>query len=145
MKLDISKSFDTVSWSYLLDIMSFLGFGIQWRNWVSALWASTSSSFLINENPERRIYHKRGVRQGDLLSLMLFLLAMEPLYLLFQYAQSMGALSFLHGSCAHFRVSLYADDAAVFINPSSQDLYTTMLILRIFGQASGLVTNMEKN
>jgi hypothetical protein len=41
-------------------------------------------------------------------------------------------------------VSLYADDAAVFINPSSQDLYTTMLILRIFGQASGLVTNMEK-
>jgi hypothetical protein len=56
----------------------------------------------------------------------------------------MGALSFLHGSCAHFRVSLYADDAAVFINPSSQDLYTTMLILRIFGQASSLVTNMEK-
>jgi hypothetical protein len=75
---------------------------------------------------------------------MLFLLAMELLYLLFQYVQSMGALSFLHGSCARFRVSLYAGGATVFINPSSQDLYTTMLILRIFGQASGLVTNMEK-
>jgi hypothetical protein len=72
-----------VSWSYLLDIMSFIGFGIQWRNWVSALWASTSSSFLINGNPERRICHKRGVRQGDPLSPMHFLLAMELLYLLF--------------------------------------------------------------
>jgi hypothetical protein len=144
MKLDISKAFNTVSWSYLIDIMSFLGFGIRWRNWVSALWASTSSSFLINGYPGRRICHKRGVRQGGPLSPMLFLLAMELLYLLFQYVQSMGALSFLHGSCARFRVSLYVSDATVFINPSSQDLYTTMLILRIFGQASGLVTNMEK-
>lgn len=32
VKLDISKAFDSVSWSYLLDIMTFLGFGIRWCN-----------------------------------------------------------------------------------------------------------------
>jgi hypothetical protein len=73
------------------------------------------------------------------MSPMLFLLAM-----LFQHAQLMGALGFLYGSCARFRVSLYAYHAAVFINPTSQDLCTTLLILKIFGQASGLITNMEK-
>jgi hypothetical protein len=35
-KLDILKAFDTVNWSYLLDIMSFRGFGNNWKDWLSA-------------------------------------------------------------------------------------------------------------
>jgi hypothetical protein len=38
IKLDISKTFDTVNWSYLLDVMSFLCFGNNWKDWLSALW-----------------------------------------------------------------------------------------------------------
>jgi retron-type reverse transcriptase len=34
IKLDISKAFDTVNWSFLLDIMDHLGFVVCWRNWV---------------------------------------------------------------------------------------------------------------
>jgi hypothetical protein len=97
--------------------MEFLGFGCRWRDWVSALWG-TSSAFLLNGQPGRRIRHQRGVRQGDPLSPMLFLLAMEPLHKLFHYAQNTGALSYLHPNCAGFRMSLYVDDAAVFISPT---------------------------
>jgi hypothetical protein len=64
-----------------------------------------------------RIIHRRGVQQGDPLSPLIFLLAMEPLHLLFRYAYNSGALSFLHDNCASFRISLYADDTAVFIKP----------------------------
>jgi hypothetical protein len=60
IKLDISKAFDTVNWSYLLDIMTFLGFGPRWRAWVSSIWATTSSSFMVNGEQEKRIHHKRG-------------------------------------------------------------------------------------
>jgi hypothetical protein len=144
IKLDISKEFDTVNWSYLLDIMSFLGFGWRWREWISALWTTSSSAFLLNGEPDNRIRHRRGVRQGDPLAPMLFLLAMEPLHKLFRYAQNLGALGYLHHNCASFRMSLYADDAAVFINPSQQDLQTTKYLLQLFGEASGLVTNLEK-
>jgi hypothetical protein len=73
IKLDISKVFDSINWSYLLDIMSYLGFGTRWRNWITALWATSSSAFLLNGEPRMRIRHKRGVRQGDPLSLMFFL------------------------------------------------------------------------
>jgi hypothetical protein len=79
IKLDISKTFDTVNWSYMLDIMTYLGFGARWRGWISAIWATTSSSFMVNREQGKRICHKRGVWQGDPLPLMLFLLAMEPL------------------------------------------------------------------
>jgi hypothetical protein len=32
IKLYIAKSFDSVSWPYLLSVMEFLGFGLRWRN-----------------------------------------------------------------------------------------------------------------
>jgi hypothetical protein len=65
IKLDILKAFDIVSWSYLLDIMSYLGFGPKWREWISALWGTTFSTILLNGEPRKRILHCRGVRQGD--------------------------------------------------------------------------------
>jgi hypothetical protein len=51
IKLDISKAFDMINWLYLLSIMEHLGFGLKWRNWVSALWCTTSSKFLLNGEP----------------------------------------------------------------------------------------------
>jgi hypothetical protein len=32
VKLDVSKAFDSVNWSYLLEVLTFLGFGVRWRN-----------------------------------------------------------------------------------------------------------------
>jgi hypothetical protein len=72
IKLDIFKAFDTVNWSYLLDIMSFLGFGPRWRGWVASIWATSSSDFLLNGEPGPRIRHRRGVRRDDPLSPMIF-------------------------------------------------------------------------
>jgi hypothetical protein len=46
---------------------------------------------------------------------MLFILAMEPLQKMMEIAASDGLLSPLTNWGAPFRVSLYADDAAVFV------------------------------
>jgi hypothetical protein len=86
IKLDISKAFDTVRWPYLLQVMEYLGFGLRWRNWISSLWCTVSSSFLLNGELGRYILHCSGVRQEDPLSPMTFLLAMEPLHRLFKKA-----------------------------------------------------------
>jgi hypothetical protein len=66
IKLDISKTFDVVSWPYLLQVMEHIGFGLRSRNWVCA-----SSTFCLNREHGERINHCRGVRQGDSLSPML--------------------------------------------------------------------------
>jgi hypothetical protein len=75
---------------------------------------------------------------------MLFLLAMEALHLLFSHAQETGALSFLHANRERFRMSLYIDDATVFINPTKQDYIMTKHILQLFGEATCLISNMNK-
>jgi hypothetical protein len=43
------------------------------------------------------------------------------------------------------RTSLYADDVAIFINPSRDEIVAVKNILHAFGCASGMVTNLEKS
>jgi hypothetical protein len=86
LKLDIHKAFDTVNWSYNLEVLQALGFGPRWREWVSILFRMTSSRVLLNGQHGPTFSHMRGVRQGDPLLPMLFILAMDPLQRLLDMA-----------------------------------------------------------
>ena len=79
LKLDIAKAFDTVRWDYLQEVLEQLGFGQRWRKWMTTLLATSTSTVLLNGARGRWFKHRTGVRQGDPLSPMLFILAMEPL------------------------------------------------------------------
>ena len=60
---------------------------------------------------------------------MLFILAMDPLQRLLDMATQQGVLSALPLSMARWRTSMYADDAAIFINPIKDDLDSITTIL----------------
>lgn len=63
IKLDIARDFDSVSWKFLLELMQNLGFSSRWRDWISLLLVSTSSSsFLLNGDPGKKLQHRRGLR-----------------------------------------------------------------------------------
>lgn len=55
LKLDISKAFDSVSWSFLLETLSHLGFGPSWCGLVSNLLRTASTKILLNGEPGRRL------------------------------------------------------------------------------------------
>jgi hypothetical protein len=147
LKLDISKAFDSVSWSFLLEIMRKVGFGQWWRDLICLILSTSSTQILVNREPEDTIFHHRGLRQGDPLSPMLFILVMDVLNSMVNFATSTGLLQPLAIQQARHQVSFYADDAVIFLRPYNLDLYliTIRHMLDLFGHASGLRTNLAKS
>jgi hypothetical protein len=68
LKLDIGKTFGSVSWPFLLEVLTHLGFGTVWCNIISKMLLSSSTRVLVNGEPGEIIHHHRGLRQGDPLS-----------------------------------------------------------------------------
>jgi hypothetical protein len=64
VKLDISKAFDSLSWAFLIEVMTALGFGQRWRDWISALLATSSSRVILNGIPGEKFRHARGCDKG---------------------------------------------------------------------------------
>jgi hypothetical protein len=136
LKVDIACVFDSVSWSFLLQVMQFVGFSRLWCDWVAVILSSTSTKVLLNGIPSDRICHAQGLRQGDSLSPMLFLLVMEVLSALIKKAESWSLLHPLGACPISHRASLYVDDLVLFVAPYQQDLQIIRTILLLFESVS---------
>lgn len=91
-----------------------------------------------------RILHARGLRQGDPLSPMLFVVVMEVLNAMISEAYQQGLLSPLPGTVMKHRLSIYADDLLMFVMPRQEDFTCIREVLNLFAGASGLITNIDK-
>jgi hypothetical protein len=65
LKIDIAKAFDSVAWPFLLEVLEHMDFPHSWRDWIAAILSSASTKVLVNGRMGRRIYHARGLWQGD--------------------------------------------------------------------------------
>jgi hypothetical protein len=106
--------------------------------------ASTASRVLLNGEPRIPFWHACGLHLGDPLSPLLFIIAINPLQRILSLATDHRILKPIRSRTTRCRVSLYADDVEIFVNPTKEELQSISAILDCFGKASGLVTNMTK-
>jgi hypothetical protein len=111
---------------------------------ISGLLATSLTQIMLNGDPGYFIVHQRGLRQGDSLSPMLFILVMDILSRLVQKASKDGHLQPLSSRQLRNHISLYADDAVLFLKPDAADINLVLDMLWLFGKASGLHTNVQK-
>ena len=128
-----------------MDLLRHWGFPARFRDWVWALLSTSSSRVIINGVPCDPIKHGRGLRQGDPLSPLLFVLSIDPLTHILNKATIQGLLQPLHGRAPFARTSRYADDAAVFVAPNKEDVRVLANILTSFGEVTGLCANCQKS
>ncbi|WMV52976.1 hypothetical protein MTR67_046361 [Solanum verrucosum] len=149
-KLDIEKAYDHVNWNYLFKVLSDMGFGRKWVNWIKFCVSTVKFSIIINGSPEGFFQSQRGLRQGDPMSPFLFLLAMEGLNYMVRKANELG---WIRGFGAYTNRAnnmeithlLYADDSLVFCGAEVSQIRHLRAILTIFEAISGLHVNWQKS
>ena len=127
LKLDIEKAFDHVNWDCLMSVMSKMGFGQRWINWIRWCISTANFSILINGTLSDFFHSTRGLRQGDPLSPYLFLLVMETLSQLLFKAKSGGFIKgFKVGSNSGVGRDLlhllFANNTLLFCEANSEQL-----------------------
>ena len=98
LKLDFEKSFDSVSWEFIFQLLVARGFGQRWIGWIKACLLFGTSSILINERSCNYIQCIRGLRQGDPIS---------PTYSSLLSTYSLGSFPLLAGMVAFKKLGSY--------------------------------------
>lgn len=93
LKLDFKNAFNTIEHEVILKVMSAMGFHSQWNDWMRTIFSSASTAVLLNGVPGKFFKCKRGVRQGDPLSPLLFALGADHLQAIINKAHQRGLLA----------------------------------------------------
>nr|GEW24614.1 hypothetical protein [Tanacetum cinerariifolium] len=128
------------------DVLYAFGFGPNWCKWIRGIFSSAMASILINGSPTTEFPFFRGLKKGDPLAPLLFILIMESLHISVSKAVNEGVFKGLQlqesVSISHL---FYADDV-VFIGEWSDDnLVNLIRILNCFHLASGLKINVQES
>ncbi|XP_058753770.1 uncharacterized protein LOC131626954 [Vicia villosa] len=77
LKVDFKKAYKSISWIYLRWIIGRMGLGKRWLKWMESCIFTSHMSMLVNGSATKEFKVQRGLRQGDLISPFLFVIAME--------------------------------------------------------------------
>ncbi|KAL9427669.1 hypothetical protein AB3S75_029786 [Citrus x aurantiifolia] len=146
LKLDISKAYDRVEWSFLDQIMEKFGFSNKWRSLIMSCITTAQFSVIINGTPKGLILPERGLRQGCPLSPYLFIMCAEAfsnLLIQAERKQQIRGLRFANEvTISHL---LFADDSLVFTRASEAECKNLKGIFDCYAKASGQIFNYEKS
>ena len=142
LTIDQEKAFDKIDRKFLFRALERFNLG---KNFVTAIKQTmkNNQSLIINNGYMGKPFNiKRGVRQGDPISLMLYCIAVESLSLEIKQNKNIDGIP-MPGTKNKLKVMQYADDTTIFVrNPDS--INELFKILNNFEQATGSNINKTK-
>ncbi|KAL9689838.1 hypothetical protein QQ045_010229 [Rhodiola kirilowii] len=147
IKLDMSKAYDRMSWSFILDALRASGCC---EKFVDLIFRCISSPWFSIKWDGRRYGHFKSsqrLRQGDPLSPMLFVIAMEWLTKDINHVVSEGFIQGYYTGVGGRSITslLFADDILIFSNGCKKSIENLMVIIQDFCDYSGQQLNNEKS
>ena len=123
------------------------GFSPKWCRWVENFISGGSVSIKVNDDTGHYFQTKKGGRQGDPLSPVLFNIVVDMLALLIKRAKNDGQIK---GIIPHLvedglLILQYADDTILFMDHDIEQAKNLKLLLSVFEQLSGLKINFHKS
>ncbi|WMV51732.1 hypothetical protein MTR67_045117 [Solanum verrucosum] len=147
VKLDMTKAYDRVSWVFMTKVLRKFGFSEVIIDMIWRLFSNNWYSICINRQIHGLFQSTRGLKQGDPLSLTLFIIGAEVLS---------RALDALHYDSSYLGYGLpkwspninhlsYADDTILFCSGDKGSIIKMMMVLQRYEEVSGQLINMAKS
>eukprot|EP00253_Pinus_taeda_P030540 PITA_30540 len=146
LKIDLSKAYDRINWLYLRLLLTHLGFNYSFISWIMGCISNVSFALLINGAASPFFKGQRGLRQGCLLSPLLFLLVAEGLSRLIHKARRTDKIKGIEVAInLYITHLLFVDDILIFSNGSFNELKEFKNIFDLFMKATGMQINSGKS
>ena len=143
VSLDQEKAFDRVDRSFLLNLLELFGFGPWFRACIATLYRGSFMQVLVNDFLSDPIPLARGVRQGDALSPMLYVLCVEVLACKIRKTNAIEGFLLPGADGLQFKVCQYADDTTAFVK-NERSLFSLFEVISLFKRGSGAKLNRAK-
>jgi hypothetical protein len=145
-KLDLSKAYDRVDWSFLRQVMQKLGFSHRFVDWIMSCVTSVRYAVKFNGTLLDSFEPSRGLRQGDPLSPFLFLFVADGLSSLLNKGINENAISPIKVCRRAPGVShlLFADDTLLFFKANQDEAIHVRQVLDIYASSTGQLINPSK-
>ena len=143
--IDQQKAFDRVEWDWLFYILKKFGFGEYFIDWIKILYKGMKSAILTNGVLSPYFSISRGIRQGDALSALLYIIQSEPLSECIRYNGSVKGINVTdqEGESHEIKGCQYVDDSTNMLL-SVDYIHDCLGIIEKFGNASGSKINRSK-
>ncbi|XP_058775087.1 uncharacterized protein LOC131649341 [Vicia villosa] len=139
LKVDYEKSYDYVSWDYIRYVMKKMDFGNKWISLMEASVLASSMYIIVNGSCMKDFKVEQGLRQGDPLSPLLFVIVMEGLTSLMEKETELEEYKgFQFGDNNIVDILHFTDDTIILGDGGVQNLWSLKEILRGFELMSGL-------
>ena len=146
IKIDIQKAFDSLSWEFMFSWLKALKIPGKFIEWIRKCVESTTYCFSLNGSYTRSFQGRSGVKQGDPISPLLFVIGME--YLSRQLSREIKRRRIeYHQRCKKAGVHslMFADDLLIFCRASQQSMEGVRDVLKDFKRVTGLQINERKS
>ncbi|XP_074290277.1 uncharacterized protein LOC141617008 [Silene latifolia] len=145
LKVDLKKAYDSISWSFLEQMMRALQFPGEFIALVMECVCTASYSLVMNGEIFGFFKGQKGLRQGDPLSPLLFTITMEYLSRVMHYITEIVPFKY-HPICSKMKLShlMFADDLLLFSKGDAASIMVMLRVFATFSQASGLQMNNNK-
>ncbi|CAM8914220.1 unnamed protein product [Rhodiola kirilowii] len=147
LKLDMNKAYDRVEWDFLENMLLRLGFEETWIHKIMICVRTVTYVVRVNDDLTETIIPSRGLRQGDPLSLYLFIICME--WLSARINKSMlerkfGGLKICRDA-PNISHLFFADDSLIFLKARASEADELLNILSEYEKLSGQKVNFLKS
>jgi hypothetical protein len=115
--VDFEKAYDKVKWPFLQQALRMKGFSPLWCQWIHQFVSGGSVAVKVNNDVGRYFQTKKGLRQGDPLSPILFNVVVDMLAIFIARAKEDGQIQGIIPHLVDDGLSILqcADDTIIFM------------------------------